>query len=169
MKSSLGFRSWFYFRMGWSTYFAFVLGAVNTLTVTYYLAIEKVPALVAIFPTFIHYVVILVSIGVPILIIIGYIHYKRTLAYKSETDVVAEANPYNRRNIVNNTITAEISIKNLELLLKLARNESITEDDLTYRRPGHGIQPDNLDKVLGKKLKYEKNSEEMLTLEDLTD
>ena len=57
--------------MGWSTYFAFVLGAVNTLTVTYYLAIEKVPALVAIFPTFIHYVVILVSIGIPILILIA--------------------------------------------------------------------------------------------------
>ena len=137
MKNSLGFRSWFYFRMGWSTYFAFVLGAVNTLTVTYYLAIEKVPALVAIFPTFIHYVVILVSIGIPILIVIGYIHYKRTLAYKSETDVVADSNTYNRRNIVNNTITAEISIKNLELLLKLARNESITEDDLTEIKKMH--------------------------------
>jgi len=130
MKNSLGFRSWFYFRMGWSTYFAFVLGAVNTLTVTYYLAIEKVPALVAIFPSFIHYVLISVSIGIPILIVIGYIHYKRTLAYKSETDVVAESNPYNRRNIVNATISSEIAIKNLELLLKLARKESFNEKDL---------------------------------------
>ena len=69
MKNSLGFRSWFYFRMGWSTYFAFVMGAVNTLTVTYYLAIERVPALLDIFPTFIHYTIILVSIGIPILIV----------------------------------------------------------------------------------------------------
>ena len=32
MKSGLPFRSWFYFRMGWSTYFVFALGAINTLT-----------------------------------------------------------------------------------------------------------------------------------------
>ena len=130
MKNSLGFRSWFYFRMGWSTYFAFVMGAVNTLTVTYYLAIERVPALLDIFPTFIHYTIILVSIGIPILIVIGYIHFKRTLAYKSETDVVAESNPYNRRNLVNNSITAELSIKNLELLLKIVKKESFSDEDL---------------------------------------
>lgn len=52
---------------------------------------------------------------------------------------------------------------------KLPKGHQIKESDLTYRRPGHGIQPDSLDKVLGKKLKYEKSSEEMLVLEDLID
>ena len=50
MGKNIGFRSWFYFRTGWSMYFAFILSAVNTLTVTYYLAVEKVPFLVEIFP-----------------------------------------------------------------------------------------------------------------------
>ena len=116
--------------MGWATYFAFIFAAINTLTVTYYLAIERYPLLTAIFPTFIQYVVIVVSIGIPLLVIIGYIHYKRTIAFKSEADVMVESNPYQRRNVVNNTINTEISIKNLELLLKLSKKEPITDEDL---------------------------------------
>jgi hypothetical protein len=87
--------------MGWSTYFAFVFAAINTLTVTYYLAIEKVPTLEIIFPTFIQYVVIVTGIGVPLLVVVGYIHFKRSKAFKSEVDIVVETNPYGRRYIVN--------------------------------------------------------------------
>ena len=83
MKNSIPFRGWYYFRMGWATYFAFIFAAVNTLTVTYYLAIERVPSLTAIFPNFVQYVAIIGAIGIPLLILIGYVHYKRTLAYKS--------------------------------------------------------------------------------------
>ena len=52
------FRAWYYFRMGWSTYFAFIFAAINTLTVTYFLAIENYPQLLEIFPTFLQYVII---------------------------------------------------------------------------------------------------------------
>ena len=76
-KQKVGFRGWFYFRMGWSTYFAFILAALNTLTVTYYLAIEKFPPLELIFPSFGQYVLIIAVIGIPLLIIIGYVHFKR--------------------------------------------------------------------------------------------
>jgi len=31
MPKHTGFRGWFYFRMGWSTYFAFIFAAINTL------------------------------------------------------------------------------------------------------------------------------------------
>ena len=54
MGKNLGFRAWFYFRNGWSMYFAFMFAAINTLTVTYFLAIERVPFLTTIFPSFIH-------------------------------------------------------------------------------------------------------------------
>ena len=40
-----GFRAWYYFRMGWGYYFAFLFAAINTLTVTYFLAIEEYPFL----------------------------------------------------------------------------------------------------------------------------
>ena len=64
--------------MGWATYFAFIFAAVNTLTVTYFLAIERYPFLTTIFPSFLQYIVIIVGIGIPILVIVGYIHYKNT-------------------------------------------------------------------------------------------
>ena len=130
MKNSLSFRSWFYFRMGWSTYFAFIFAAINTLTVTYYLAIERYPLLTAIFPNFIQYVLFVFSIGIPLLIIIGYVHYKRTIAFKSEADVMVESNPYQRRNVVNNTLNIELSLLNLELILKLTKKETLSEEDL---------------------------------------
>ena len=100
-KTNLVFRSWFYFRMGWTTYFAFIMAAINTLVVTYYLAIEKIPELTAIFPTFTYYVIILAACGVPILITVGYSHWKRTGAYRTEMEVNFESNPFNSRMLVN--------------------------------------------------------------------
>ena len=116
--------------MGWATYFAFIFAAVNTLTVTYFLAIERYPFLTTIFPSFLQYIVIIVSIGIPILVIVGYIHYKRTLAFKSEADVMVESNPYQRRNVVNNTISVEVAVKNMERLIKLTKQEKITEEEM---------------------------------------
>jgi len=130
MGKNTGFRGWYYFRMGWSTYFAFVFAAINTLTVTYYLAIEKVPILEIIFPTFIQYVVIVSGIGVPILIVIGYVHFKRSKAFKSEVDIVVETNPYGRRSIVNTELLLEINLKLMEFLVRLSKNEKITEQEI---------------------------------------
>ena len=130
MNENRGFRSWYYFRMGWGTYFAFIFAAINTLTVTYFLAIENYPSLTAIFPSFIQYVLIISSIGVPLLIIVGYIHYKRTLAFKSEIDIVVESNPYQRRNIVNIHLILESIMQTNQLLLKLSKNEKLSEMEI---------------------------------------
>ena len=122
MKASVGFRGWFYFRMGWSTYFAFILAAINTLTVTYFLAIDNYPVLNTIFPSFEFYILIITSIGTPLLIFIGYIHYKKTMAFKSEIDVLLESNPIVRRNTVNTDVNIRFSLKLIELILKLSKN-----------------------------------------------
>jgi len=129
VKSSTGFRGWFYFRMGWSTYFAFILAAINTLTVTYFLAIDNYPVLNIIFPSFEYYILIITSIGVPLLIFIGYLHFKRTQAFKSEIDVLIETNPFLRRNTVNVDIILRSNIKLMELILKLSK-DTISEDEL---------------------------------------
>ena len=78
MGKNLGFRGWYYFRQGWSLYFAFIFAAINTLTVTYFLAIERIPFLTTIFPSFIHYVVITSSVAIPILVLVGYAHWKNS-------------------------------------------------------------------------------------------
>ena len=130
MRSGLAFRSWFYFRMGWSTYFVFVLGAINTLTITYFLAIDNYPVLKNIFPTFEQYVVIMIVVGIPVLIMLGYAHYKKTKAFRSEMDVFIESNPYQRRNIVNSTILVSLTMKLNEMMLKMAKNEKLTSKEI---------------------------------------
>ena len=129
MKISTGFRGWFYFRMGWSTYFAFILAAINTLTVTYFLAIDNYPALKIIFPSFEIYVLILISIGVPLLIFIGYCHYKKTKAFRSEMDILVESNPFLRRTTVNTDIILRFNVNLINLVLKLSK-DTISEDEL---------------------------------------
>ena len=124
-RNNLVFRSWFYFRMGWATYFAFILAAINTLTVTYFLAIDNYPSLKSVFPSFETYILIIVSIGIPVLIAIGYAHFKRTQAFKSEIDVMIESNPYQRRNTVNNEINLRMNLQLMKLLTKLVNNEKL--------------------------------------------
>ena len=130
MQRNLVFRAWFYFRNGWSTYFAFIFAAINTLTVTYFLAIEKYPTLNAVFPTFIHYVIIIVAIGVPILVIIGYVHFKRSSALRSEADIQMEVNPYWRRLLINSELMIPLHLKLSQLIVKMSNNEKLTKDEL---------------------------------------
>ena len=125
-----GFRGWFYFRQGWSMYFAFVFAAVNTLTVTYYLAIENYPFLKMIFPTFVDYIIIIVAIGVPLLVGIGYAHFKRTKAFRSETAIMAEANPFARRNIVNTEMILKLNFEIIHLLIKLSGNQKLSSEEI---------------------------------------
>jgi|TARA_B100001142_G_scaffold188502_1_gene187685 hypothetical protein len=119
--------------MGWSTYFAFILAAINTLTVTYFLAIDNYPSLKLFFPSFEMYILIIVTVGVPILIAIGYAHFKRTKAFKSEIDVMIESNPYQRRNTVNNEMNLRMNLQLIKLLTKLVNDdklESVDSDNL---------------------------------------
>ena len=130
MRNNLGFRGWFYFRQGWSVYFAFIFAAVNTLTVTYFLAINNYPFLKDVFPSFIHYVAILVLIGIPLLVLIGYAHYKRTPSYKAEADIHIEANPHLRRILTNSEFMLTMSLQLSELSMKLMNNEKLTSDEM---------------------------------------
>ena len=129
-RKNIWFRSWYYFRTGWSTYFAFILAAINTLTVTYFLAIDNYPILKAVFPSFEQYIVIIVSIGVPLLVLIGFVHFKRTQAFKSEVDVLIESNPYQRRNTVNGEINLRLNLKILTMMLKISKKESFSESEI---------------------------------------
>ena len=130
MNSRLLFRSWFYFRQGWSTYFAFIMAAINTLTVTYYLAIEKYPVLNEIFPSFVHYVLYAVLIGIPLLTFTGYAHYKKFAAYKAEADIGFESNPYFRRMLINSEIIIPLHLKILELMVKISKNEKLSDNEI---------------------------------------
>ncbi len=128
-KQRKGFRGWFYFRMGWSTYFVFILAAINTLTVTYFLAIDNYPTLKSIFPSFEQYALLMISVGIPLLILVGYAHFKKTVAYKSEMDIMIESNPYIARNTVNADLSLKLNLKLISLLLRMSNGEKIEKNE----------------------------------------
>lgn len=128
-KQNFVFRLWFYFRQGWGTYFAFIFAAINTLTVTYYLAIEKYPTLQSIFPNFGQYVLVVVAIGIPILILAGYVHFKKSQAFKSEADINIEVNPYHARIVVNTELSLRINTMMLDLIKKTSLSDSLSDQE----------------------------------------
>jgi len=130
MEKNLGFRGWFYFRTGWATYFAFIVAAVNALTVTFFLAIDEYPSLGVIFPTFFHYVVIVSGIGVPLLIFVGYVHYKKSKSFRAEQDVLIETSPHFRRILQNTEVLLPSYLKLIELVVKLSENKKLTDKEL---------------------------------------
>ncbi len=146
MGNNLAFRAWFYFRQGWSTYFAFIFAAINTLTVTYFLAIDKYPLLNNIFPSFLTYVLVVVSIGIPILVSVGYVHFKRSNAFKAEADINIEANPHFRRILSNTELLFPILIKLLEFNTKISNNEKLSESEIKELNSLRDIIKNHMDK-----------------------
>ena len=130
MKQNLLFRSWFYFRTGWHTYFAFILAAINTLTVTYFLAIDNYPSLKTVFPSFEIYILIMLSIGIPLLVLVGFVHFKRSRSFKSEVDILVESNPYQKRNTVNSELNLRLNLKIVSMMLKVSRKENLSEAEI---------------------------------------
>lgn len=96
MTGKFGFiaRLWYYFRIGYGTYLTFLLGALNTLIVVWYLAIQGAPAIENLFGHFVPFAVVVTLVGVPLSVAMGWLHIKRTPAYSSEMDIGVEANPY---------------------------------------------------------------------------
>ena len=129
-KKSTSFRAWFYFRTGWAVYFAFIFAAVNTLVVTYYLAIDNISFLQQVFPTFGHYVISVILIGIPALIGAGYIHFKKSPGFKSEADIAIESNPHARRNLLNTEAILAAYLFSNDLMMKMLKDEKLTEYEI---------------------------------------
>ena len=108
------------------------MAAINVLTVTYFLAIENYPVLQAIFPTFGHYIAIVVGIGVPLLVLVGYFHYKRSQAYAAEAEINIEANPYWYKIPPgwNKEVVFPLYLNMINLMLKMSKNEKLTPDEI---------------------------------------
>jgi len=136
LKKRFLFRQWFYLRMGYSMYWAFLILGINTVTVTYFLAIERAPFLEAIFPTFFHYALAAVAVGIPVLIFSGFIHYKKIPGYKSEVEISMESNPFVYKLPPGWWLQVIMPYFQLqsEILIKLSRNEKLTEEELNQMK-----------------------------------
>jgi len=128
MKKSIPFRSSFYFVSGYGYYYAFIVAIANMFTLTYYLIVDKNQTLDFIFPSFTFYVIITSAIVFPLLILLGFLHYKRSRAFISDTEIIQESNPYNYKLMPG--IHSEALAPLLLELLKLSR-KSFSLDKLT--------------------------------------
>ena len=101
------------------------------LTVTYFLAVENYPVLDTLFPSFLHYVFIAVVIGVPMLVLVGYIHYKRTAAFSAEADINVEAYPYWYKLPPgwNKEVVFPLYLQMINLMIKISKNEKLSTDE----------------------------------------
>ena len=127
---SMKFRLWVYIRIGWANYFAFIFAAITTLVTTYFLLIQDAQLIKEIFPTFTHYVITAILVGVPGLITIGYIHFQRSQSFKAESDIRIENNPHHRRILFNTEFLLEIVFRLNNLFLRKLNNEKLTEKEL---------------------------------------
>lgn len=123
------FRSWFYLRVGYGTYIAFLIGFLSNIIIIYKLAIANT-SLVSIFPHLTEFTAIAIVIASPISIIIGLYHMRRTAAFAADATVSMEANPYVYKIVPGKEreVTVPLSILTARVLLKLAGDKLTPEE-----------------------------------------
>lgn len=113
------FRSWYYFRIGYSTYLSLPVALIGWGSAIYYLAITNLPFLQLMFPHFFHFLIVIIVI-LPLLGgSLGYIHFKKVFSYKAELDIQVESNPYTTKIVV------PVNLPGLKLLQQLAKQHGI--------------------------------------------
>ena len=123
------FRSWFYLRVGYGTYIAFLIGFVSNIIVIYKLAIADT-SLVSVFPHLTLFAVLAVVIASPVSVIIGLYHMRRTAAFAADATVSMEANPYVYKIVPGKEreVTIPLSIMTTRVLLKLAGDKLTAQE-----------------------------------------
>jgi len=121
----------FYFRIGYITYLAMFLGMINLLTLSYFLAIKKMPVILEIFPTFEIYVITTILIGIPFVTFTGWLHFKRVGTFSAEAAIREQALPYNYKFPpgYNAEVYGPAYLAILRLNMKKFSGEQLTKDE----------------------------------------
>ena len=101
------------------------------MTSTYFLAIDKIPELFSIFPTFEIYIVTIITIGIPIVVLVGWIHLKKVGTFSAEQNVSAEIQPFNYKPLpgFSEKVIFPTYRELVKLLIKKINNEKLSEND----------------------------------------
>lgn len=72
-------------------------------------------------------------IAIPILVLIGWIHFRRTAAYGSEAEIQIESNPYYFKAIPgwNKDVMFPTLLKITEFMIRTTKNEKLSEKDIS--------------------------------------
>lgn len=82
------------------------------------------------FPTFALYIVTIAGILIPLLVVIGYVHMKRSVAYKAEADIYTESNPHMKRMLINTDMILNIQVELSKIMIKIAENEKLSKEEI---------------------------------------
>ena len=72
----------------------------------------------------------MLSLGIPLLVFVGFVHFKRSRSFKSEVDILVESNPYQKRNSVNSELNLRLNLKIVSMMLKVSRKENLSEAEI---------------------------------------
>ena len=113
-------------------YVVFMLGVLNTLTLTFYLIVDNYPELDSIFPNFTSYAMIISMVGFPLMILLGYMHIRRSSAYRSEVEVSIETNPYTYKLPpgIHREVLAPFFYEALGILKKTDTGEALSSEEI---------------------------------------
>ena len=62
--------------------------------------------------------------------LIGYLHYKKSAAYRSEADIIFEVNPFVRRMLVNTELLIKLNLQLTENMIASSKNQKNSEDEI---------------------------------------
>lgn len=101
-------------------------------TITYYLLLDNISSLDVIFPSFSSYVIISSIIVIPSLAILGFVHIKKSHAYKSEADITTESHPYFYKLLpgIHSECLAPLYLELLRFGRKSLSNKKLTDDEI---------------------------------------
>jgi hypothetical protein len=131
-KKTKGFRLFYYFRIGYGTYLAMFIGLINVLTTTYFLAGKKIPLIQQVFPNFESYVLFCIGIGMPIVVVTGWLHFKKIGTYTQEVAISQQYSPYNYKFTpgINREVFGQAYLTILQLNIKRIKGEKLTKEEL---------------------------------------
>ena len=127
-----GLNLFYYFRQGYTMYLVLFIGITNVLTSTYFLAIEKVPTIKSLIPSFEMYILICFIVGLPLITIFGWFHFKRAGTYSTETSILYENNPFNYKWLpgFNKEVFASVYKTILSCQEKKLNGESLSNEEI---------------------------------------
>ncbi len=108
-----------------------IIGVINILTTSYFLAIQKVPFVLEIFPTFQSYIIFVIAVGIPIVTVVGWLHFKRIGTFSTEAAIHEQAFPYNYKLLpgYNKEVFGPAYVEILRLNRKKILGEKLSDDE----------------------------------------
>lgn len=89
------------------------------------------------------------------MIFAGYVHYKKSTAYKAESDIVFESNPHLKRMFQNTEAILPLYLQMSQIILKISKNEKPTEQEIAEVSKIQSHLSEHIDKRLSGK--YDSN------------